>query len=104
MCIQIQIHTNFKKILPINEKIHLVASQRETNKFLNSNFKAYLEKQAKSHHSIDIDVEITPFFNEKCLQIVDFVSWSLFRSREHGDNFYRNLIKNILVEENDLFP
>jgi len=93
-----------KKILPTNNKIYLIASQRETNKFLNSNFKLYLENQAKNHHGIDIDVYITPFFNEKCLQVIDFVSWSLFRYREYGDNFYRNSIKNILVEENDLFP
>ncbi len=93
-----------KKILPLDKKIHLIASQRETNKFLNSNFKAYLEKQAKRKHSIDIDVNITPFFSEKCLQIIDFVSWSLFRYREYGDNFYRNLINNLIIEENDLFP
>jgi len=93
-----------KKILPSGKKIHLIASQRETNKFLNKNFKSYLEVQAKNKHSINIDVEITPFFNEKCLQIVDFVSWSLFRYREHGEDFYHNLIKNLLLEENDLFP
>ncbi len=93
-----------KKILPLDKKIHLIASQRETNKFLNKNFKGYLEKQAKNKHSINIEVEIMPFFNNKCLQVVDFVSWSLFRYREYGDNFYRNLIKNILIEENDLFP
>lgn len=93
-----------KKILPLDKKIHLIASQRETNKFLNRNFKAYLEKQAKNRHSIDIDVNITPFFSEKCLQIIDFVSWSLFRYREYGDNFYRNLINNLIIEENDLFP
>ncbi len=93
-----------KKILPLDRKIHLVASQRETNKFLNQNFKAYLEKQAKNRHRISIDIETTPFFSEKCLQLVDFVSWSLFRYREYGDNFYRNLISNLLIEENDLFP
>lgn len=93
-----------KKILPLGKKIHLIASQRETNKFLNRNFKAYLEQQAKSKYSIDIEVEITPFFHEKGLQIIDVISWSLFRYREHGDNFYRNLIHNIIVEEHDLFP
>ncbi len=93
-----------KKILPTERKIRLIASQRETNKFLNKNFKAYLEKQVKNKHSISIDVQTTPFFSEKCLQVIDFVSWSLFRYREYEDNSYRELISNLLVEENDLFP
>ncbi|MBI2638663.1 DUF3800 domain-containing protein [Candidatus Peregrinibacteria bacterium] len=93
-----------KKILPRDRKIHLIASQRETNKFLNVNFKAYLEKQAKNKHEINIEVEITPFFKEKCLQVIDFVSWSLFRYKERGDNFYRKQIDNLIIDENDLFP
>jgi len=93
-----------KKILSKNAKIHLIASQRETNKFLNRNFKGYLEKQAKNKHSLNVQVQIKPFYSEKCLQIVDFASWAFFRYREFGDNSYRNLISKLLIEENDLFP
>ena len=93
-----------KKLLPLDGKINLIASQRETNKFLNSNFKTYLESQAKNKHCIDVEVSVKPFFFDKSLQIVDFVSWSLFRYREIGDNYYRKVIESVIVEEDDLFP
>ena len=93
-----------KKFLSTSKKIELIASQRETNKFLNQNFKSYLERQVKNNHNLNIEVTIKPFHSNKCLQVVDFVSWSIFRHREHDDNFYRNIIKEKITEENNLFP
>jgi hypothetical protein len=93
-----------KKLIPTDEPVFLVASRRETNKFLNENFKYYLENQVQNNHKIKIDVCIKSPCEEKCLQIVDFVCWSVFRKYEHGDNSYYNLIKQKIVEENPLFP
>jgi hypothetical protein len=93
-----------KKLIPYKEeKISLIASRRETNKFLNENFKAYLEQQANKNHGANVEVKIKPPHGEKCLQIVDFVCWSLFRKYEHNDDYYSNLIKNLIVEEKGLF-
>lgn len=93
-----------KKLIPTNEPILLVASRRETNKFLNENFKNYLESQVQNHHKIKIDVCIKSPHEEKCLQVVDFVCWSVFRKYQHGDDSYYNLIKQKIVEENPLYP
>lgn len=93
-----------KKIVPANVPIQLIASRRETSKYLNQNFKNYLEKQVKNNHSLDLRVEIMPHGNHQCLQVVDFVSWSLFRHREHGDDSYYNVIKSRIIEENPLYP
>jgi len=92
-----------KKIIPIDEKIKLIASRRETNKFLNRNFKSYLEKQIGDNHKINLDILIKTPAEEKSLQAVDFVSWSIFRKYEYKDEDYYNLIKNKIVEENSLF-
>lgn len=92
-----------KKLIPIDEKILLVASRRETNKFLNQNFTSYLKNQVKNNHKINIDVEIKSPTQEKALQVVDMLSWSIFRKYEHGDESYYNLIKPDIVEENSLF-
>lgn len=92
-----------KKLIPIGEKIFLVASRRETNKFLNQNFSSYLENQAKNNHKIDIEIEIKSPTQEKSLQIVDMLSWSVFRKYEHGDDFYYNIFKQDITEENSLF-
>lgn len=93
-----------KKLLPTSEPIHLVASRRETNRFLNDNFKNYLNQQAKNNHALDLKVVIRTPAEEKALQAADFVSWALFRNREHGDESYYNLIKGRVIEESPLFP
>lgn len=93
-----------KKLIPKNSgKITLVASRRETNKVLNENFKAYIENQTSKNHHAEIEVVIKPPHTEKCLQIIDFVSWAIFRKYEHQDDTYANLIKNLIVEEKPLF-
>jgi len=82
----------------------LIASRRETNKFLNENFRNYLNAQVKNRHKVNINISIKSPSGEKVLQAVDFVSWTIFRKYEYGDDSYYNLIKNKIVEENPLFP
>jgi hypothetical protein len=93
-----------KRIIPLSGTIKLVASKRETNKFLNENFKDYLNSQVKNRHKIKMEVVIKSPYEEKSLQAVDFISWAIFRKYEYGDDSYYNLIKNKIVEENPLFP
>lgn len=92
-----------KKLIPIDEKIKIIASRRETNRFLNTNFSSYIKNQAKNNHKLDIEIDIVSPSQEKGLQIADMISWSIFRKYEHGDVTYYNLIKQEIVEENPLF-
>lgn len=92
-----------KKLIPIDERISLIASRRETNKFLNQNFTAYLKNQVRNNHKLDIDIEIKSPTQEKSLQVVDMLSWAVFRKYEHGDESYYNIIKPDIIEENSLF-
>jgi hypothetical protein len=93
-----------KKLIPITGEVHLIASKRETNKFLNENFKAYLKNQVKDSHALNLLVEIKSPAQEKALQAVDFISWAVFRRLEYGDDSYYNIIERKIVEENALFP
>jgi hypothetical protein len=93
-----------KKLIPTDQPIKLIASRRETNKFLNQNFCNYITSQVQNNHKLDIKVEIKPPHEEKGLQAVDFICWSIFRKIEHGDESYANLIKQKIVEESPLFP
>lgn len=92
-----------KKLVPTDDIIHLIASRRETNRFLNQNFMDYLKMQTKNNHNLDLNVEIKAPAEEKSLQIADMVSWSIFRKYEYGDYSYYNHIKQKIVEENPLF-
>ena len=93
-----------RKLISSSSKIELIASKRETNKFLNENFKNYLNTQLKNYHKIDIEVIIKTPFEEKSLQAIDFISWAIYRKYEYGDEDYYNLIKSKIIEENPLFP
>ena len=90
-----------KKLLK-NTKVTLIASRRETNKFLNENFKSYLER-SNGEKWLSLKVEIKTPTEEKCLQIVDACSWAIFRKHEHGDEAYYNILKSKIIEENSLF-
>ncbi|MBU0570106.1 DUF3800 domain-containing protein [Patescibacteria group bacterium] len=93
-----------KKLIPTKGTIELLASQRETNKFLNTNFKQYLESQIKSNHKFRITVDIKPSHSDKGLQAVDFACWAIFRKIEKNDGSYANIVKSKIVEESPLFP
>lgn len=93
----------FKRRIILTSDLLLIASKRETNRFLNQNFRIYLNRQLKNYHRVDLAIEIKTTYEEKCLQAVDFVSWAIFRKYEYDDNSYYNLIKNKIVEENPLF-
>lgn len=93
-----------KELVPLDSPITLIASRRETNKFLNDNFKSYLKEQIKNNHKLDIHVEIKTPASEKCLQAVDFICWAIYKKRELRDESYYNIIKQRVVEESPLFP
>ena len=93
-----------KKLLPSGGDVEIVASRRETNRFLNQSFQSYLSSQLAKNHDIKMRISIKTPFQEKALQAVDFVSWAIFRKYEHEDDTYYNIIRGKIVEENPLFP
>jgi len=84
-----------KNIIPnTNKNIKFIASKRETNKFMNENFIDYLNWNYKR-----ICFSVKRHEEEKCLQIVDFCSWWIFRKYEFNDESFYNLFKNNIFEE-----
>jgi len=92
-----------KKAVYCRGTINLFASRRETNKAFIENFKSYLNRQIRNNHQCDINISIKTPAEEKALQAVDFVSWTIFRKYEKGDGNYYKIIKNKIVEESVLF-
>ncbi|MDE2188750.1 MAG: DUF3800 domain-containing protein [Patescibacteria group bacterium] len=93
-----------KRPIPTSGSITLIASQRETNRFLNTNFKNYLTDQVKNNHHAKMDVQIATPAAEKSLQVADFASWAIYRKYETGDDSYYNIIKPKIIEESFLYP
>lgn len=92
-----------KKHLDKTKPITLIAAKRETTKFLNENFKDYLQKQIKEKHKSTLTILIKNPSEEKSLQATDFVSWAFFRKYEQKDEEYYRIIKACVVEESGLF-
>ncbi len=76
----------------------LIASRRETNRYVNENFRSDLALQAREHSEIELRVEIATPSAEKAIQVADFVSWAIFREYEHGDDSYSRIIEKINQE------
>lgn len=93
-----------KKILKNGEKILIYIDQRETNKFLKKNFENYLKNSLTGKVDSHFEIKIKPSQTEKCLQAVDFISWSIFRKYEISDYEYYEIIKRKIIGENLLFP
>lgn len=93
-----------KNILNDGEPVYIYIDQRETNKFLKKNFEDYLRNNLMNKSNNHFDILIKPSHTEKCLQAVDFISWSIFRKYEQGDYEYYEVIKDKIIEENLLFP
>jgi undecaprenyl pyrophosphate synthase len=93
-----------KKLVDVSIGLQVIASRRETNKFLNENFKNYIKNQMMSYNNISIAIDIKTPHQEKILQLADVVSWAIFRKYERGDENCYKLIKGKVVEENPLYP
>ena len=80
-----------------NDKIHFIASRRETNKALNEKFINFLSWK---HQSDRISFEIWLPINEKWLQVVDMIAYAISKKYEMSDNKMYDIIKDkILIEE-----
>lgn len=93
-----------RQMISSDETLELIASKRETNKFLNENFKDYLEQQISQKHKRKLRVGIQTPAQNKVLQAVDFASWAIFRKHEKGDDEYYKIIDRLIIEESPLFP
>jgi hypothetical protein len=91
------------ELVPLDQPIEFLASKRETSKFLNENFKAYIEGQTAERHGLEISVDIKTPSQDKGLQAVDCLAWSFFRKYEHDDSTYADMVSEITIEESTLF-
>ncbi len=73
--------------------VDLIVSRRETSRFLNERFKKWVSERGEHKKRLNLNISVSMPYEEKCLQIVDFVCWSVFRKFEYEDNIYLDLIK-----------
>lgn len=60
---------------------------------MNENFKSYINSQMNRKHQVDLEVTIKTPSQIKGLQVVDFVSWAIFRSTKMVTRFITASLK-----------
>lgn len=86
-----------------NGDIELYIDRKDTKKSLTENFISYLEKSMKNRKGNPMKVTLHTSHENKSIQAVDFISWSIFRKYERNDYEYYELIKEKIVDERLLF-
>lgn len=81
-----------------DEIIHFIASRRETSKTLNEQFVNYLKNKHKDQPNIIFEIK-TPH-QSKGLQLVDTISFSIYKKYENNNSdFYVIFEKKIKIED-----
>ena len=76
----------------VDQGLVVVASRRETNKYLNQIFCEQVREWWNREYGVIVDVVITPPFRERGLQVADVVSWAVFRKYAFGDGRWCELL------------
>ena len=82
----------------------LVVDKSKTNRSLREDFDNYIRRnlnQKKNNCSLKIKHENSQ--KEGCLQVLDFISWSIFRNYEYKDSGFMDMIKDKIVIKKEMF-
>ena len=84
-----------------NDSINLIASRRNTSKYLNERFSENVVNRATG--KFDFEVCIVKPYDDKCLQAVDFISWAFWQMYEKGDSTYFDIISDKIICEYEMY-
>lgn len=84
--------------------IRLVLDKSKTNRSLREDFDNYIRKNLnQKNQSCKLVIKHENSQKEGCLQVLDFVSWSIFRNYEYKDSSFMDLIKDKIVIKKEMF-
>jgi len=86
--------------IEIGEEIKLVASQSNTNRQLNEQFKTVIMDKS---NPTNLTVDIKKPYDEKALQAVDFIAWSFGNRYETGETSYTDILQNVPINIYDYY-
>ncbi len=87
-----------------NNSVCLVVDKSKTNRSLREDFDNYIRKNINQKNSFcKLIIKHENSQNEACLQVLDFISWAIFRNYEYQDPYFINIIKNKIVIKKEVF-
>ncbi len=84
--------------------ISLIVDKSKTNRSLREDFDNYIRKNILGRKN-DCILKIKHENSQKdeCLQVLDFISWAIFRNYEYNDPEFMNIIKDKIVIKKEVF-
>jgi hypothetical protein len=85
--------------------VSLIVDRSKSNKSLREDFNNYVQSRVnEKNKSCKVIIKHENSRNECCLQVLDFISWSIFRNYEYSDSRFINVIKDKIVIRKEIFP
>ena len=82
----------------------LIADKSKSNRSLREDFDNYIRRKLNEKNHLDkLIIKHENSRNEGCLQVLDFISWAIFRNYEHQDSRFMEMIKDKIVLKKEVF-
>jgi len=101
---------NYLSNLIINEcsfdtpSVCLIVDKSKTNRSLREDFDSYIRRNLnKKNNNCNLIIKHENSQKDGCLQVLDFVSWAIFRNYEHQDSKFFNIIKDKITIKKEVF-
>jgi hypothetical protein len=101
---------NYLSNLILNEcsfdtaEVYLIVDKSKSNRSLREDFDRYIKNEiGKNNSSCDLYILHRNSQKEQCLQVLDFISWAIFRNYEYNNAKYFDIIKGKIVIKKEVF-
>lgn len=82
----------------------LIVDKSKTNRSLREDFDNYIRKNInQTNQSCNLIIKHENSQKEGCLQVLDFISWAIFRNYEYRDARFIDLVKDKIVIKKEVF-
>ena len=87
-----------------NPSLCLVVDKSKTNRSLREDFDEYIRKSLiQKNQSCNLIIKHENSQKEACLQVLDFISWAIFRNYEYKDSSFMKIVKDKIVIKKEVF-
>ena len=87
-----------------NPSICLIVDKSKSNRSLREDFDNYIRQKLDRRNQLcKLTIRHENSQNEACLQILDFISWAIFRNYEYKDSQFLDIIKDKIVIRKEVF-
>lgn len=87
-----------------NPCVCLIVDRSKSNRSLRDDFDNYIRKMLRDKNHLDkLTIKHENSQNEACLQVLDFISWDIFRNYEYKDPQFMDIIKDKIVIKKEVF-